>query len=262
MARAVWSGNIVAGVFKVKTKVFKAGRETKTGIHQYSPCCHQPVGYKLYCKGCGKEIEDKKEIMKGIEIIKGEPMLFAGEEIKALKVKGSEEIVIDRFVPDYEIANNYADSINQTYKIIPAEKNEKKFAVLLRGMEKNKVVAVGKVAMREGRDNVVFIKPYGDTLLMATVFYEEEVTKNSELYAMYSLPEVSETELELGCELISNLTEGGNEWSMTIYHNKYMDNLIEAIEMKEKGIEIPTIKVEEEQDLTELLKASVKATAK
>ena len=113
------------------------------------------------------------------------------------------------------------------------------------------------------REHLVAIRPYGNSILMETMHYADEVRDPSDFEELRKPVEVTPEELELAGQLIRIMKKPFN---LKEYKDRYHEALTELVEAKMKGNEeIFEPKVPEvgaTQDLMEALKASIKVSAK
>jgi DNA end-binding protein Ku len=113
------------------------------------------------------------------------------------------------------------------------------------------------------REHLVALRPYGNSLLMETMHYADEVRDPSDFEELRKPVEVSPEELELAGQLIRIMKKPFN---LKEYKDRYHEALTELVEAKMKGkeelFEPKVPEVEATQDLMEALKASIKVSAK
>lgn len=121
--------------------------------------------------GTEKPVERKK-LVKGFEISKGEYVTVTPEEIDAVRLESTRTIDIDEFVPAEDIDRLYWD---HPYFLVPDGKMAAEpFAVIREAMEKTGKVALGRVVMSQ-RERLLALEPRGHGLIATTLRSTDEV---------------------------------------------------------------------------------------
>jgi DNA end-binding protein Ku len=209
-------------------------------------------------------MKDKKEvpwgsILRGYEVEKGKYVALSNKDLEKIEIKSGRAIEILRFVDLDKLDSIYFD---KSYFLVPTEDSKKPYILLLEALQANGRVAVGRVVMHE-REHLVALRPYGNSLLMETMHYADEIRDPSDFPELRKPVEISPEELELAGELIRIMKKPFN---LKEYKDRYHEALKEMVEAKMKGKEevyepkVPEVEVT--QDLMEALKASIKVSAK
>jgi len=258
LPRAIWSGSITFGLVSIPVKGFGAVSEHKVGLRLLCPRDKSPIQFKRVCT------KDKKEvpwgsILRGYEVEKGKYIALSNKDLETIEIKSGKAIEILRFVDLDKLDSIYFD---KGYFLVPTEDSKKPYFLLLEALQANGKVAVGRVVMHE-REHLVAIRPYGNSILMETMHYADEVRDPSDFEELRKPVEVSPEELELAGQLIRIMKKPFN---LKEYKDRYQEALTELVEAKMKGkeelFEPKVPEVEATQDLMEALKASIKVSAK
>ena len=258
MPRATWSGSITFGLVSIPVKGFGAVSEHKVGLRLLCPRDKSPIQFKRVCT------KDKKEvpwasILRGYEVEKGKYIALSNKDLEMIEIKSGKAIEILRFVDLDKLDSIYFD---KGYFLVPTEDSKKPYFLLLEALQANGKVAVGRVVMHE-REHLVALRPYGNSILMETMHYADEVRDPSDFEELRKPVEVSSEELELAGQLIRIMKKPFN---LKEYKDRYQEALTELVEAKMKGkeeiFETKVPEVEATQDLMEALKASIKVSAK
>jgi DNA end-binding protein Ku len=257
LPRAIWSGAITFGLVSIPVKGFGAVSEHKVSLRMLCPRDKSPIQYKRVCT------KDKKEvpwtsILRGYEVEKGKYVALSNKDLETIEVKSGKSIEILRFIDLDKLDSIYFD---KGYFLVPTEDAKKPYFLLLESLQANNKVAVGRVVMHE-REHLVALRPYGNSILMETLHYADEVRDPSDFAELRKPVEISPEELELAGQLIRIMKKPFN---MKEYKDHYHESLMELVEAKMKGEEIVEPKVPEVEatkDLMEALKASIKVSAK
>ena len=99
---------------------------------------------------------DRKSLVKGFEISKGEYITVTPEEIEAVKLESTKTIDIESFVPADDIDRLYWD--NPYYLVPDGKMAVEPYEVIRSAMEREGQVAIGRVVMSQ-RERLVALEP-------------------------------------------------------------------------------------------------------
>ena len=258
MPRATWSGSITFGLVSIPVKGFGAVSEHKVGLRLLCPRDKSPIQFKRVCT------KDKKEvpwntILRGYEVEKGKYVALSNKDLEKLEMKSGRAIEILRFIDLDKLDPLYFD---KGYFLVPTEDSKKPYFLLQEALQENGKVAVGRVIMHE-REHLVALRPYGNSLLMETMHFADEIRDPTDFPELRKPVEVSHEELELAGQLIRIMKKPFN---VKEYKDRYHESLMELVEAKINGkeevFEAKQPEVETTKDLMEALKASIKVSAK
>ena len=166
-------------------------------------------------------------------------------------------IEITRFVDLSYIDPMYFE---RGYVLEPEAIGQKPFYLLKQALEGTNRVAIAKVSLRQ-KEHLCCLRPYGNALAMATMFYPDEIRSTGEL----ELPEgevlITDQEMAMAHTLIDQLT---GVFEPEQYHDEYRSALERVIEAKLGSAEPVTVAPAPATgkivDLMDALKASIEAT--
>ncbi len=217
-----------------------------------------PIQFKRVCTKDKKEVP-WSSILRGYEVEKGKYIALSNKDLEKIEIRSGKAIEILRFVDLDKLDSIYFD---KGYFLVPTEDSKKPYFLLLEALQANGKVAVGRVVMHE-REHLVAIRPYGNSILMETMHYADEVRDPSDFEELRKPVDVSPEELELAGQLIRIMKKPFN---LKEYKDRYHEALTELVEAKMKGkeeiFEAKVPEVEATKDLMEALKASIKVSAK
>jgi DNA end-binding protein Ku len=212
-----------------------------------------PIGYDKINKETGESVA-AADIVRGFEFEKGRFVELTDEDIDRLDVELTHTIDICDFVSIEEIDPIY---FRKAYYLLPQEGAEKPYRLLVKALDETDRVAIAKVVIRN-KQHLAAIRPAGDTLVLETMYYADEVRKPEEA----PRPQVRPAEVEMAKTLILNLAA---MFEPERYHDRYRNELLELLQKKAEGEPLPEPKAEEGGevvDLMEALRQSVAATKK
>lgn len=240
---------ITFGMVAIPIAMYTATRDNDIHFNQLHKEDNSRIRYKKTCAHCGQEV-GSGDIVKGFEYDKDKYVVITDEEIEKIKTEKEKSIQILHFAQLNQISPVY---YNRTYQAAPEAGGEKAFELLRAALMAEQKVAIGKAVMGT-KDTLLAIMPREDGMLIATMFYADDV---KELQKQYTKPEVSEAELNMAKILINSMDTPFNPAQ---YKDEYQVKLRQLIETKISGQEIVPAKPESAGkviDLMEALKASV-----
>jgi DNA end-binding protein Ku len=130
------------------------------------------------------------------------------------------------------------------------------YILLLEAMKQTGLGAVGKFVLW-GKENLSLIRPLGESLVLETLFYAEDIRSRAEIEEAVEETDLAEAELAMAVQLVEGLS---GDFDPEAYRNEYREELRAMLESKLAGEEItrpePAAPVPV-VDLMEALKKSV-----
>jgi DNA end-binding protein Ku len=251
--KSVWEGSIAFGLVNIPVKLYSAVQPRDIGFKLIDAKTKTPIQYKRWCPVCNEEVP-WKDVVKGLEIKRGEYYIFTKEELERLKPEKSSTIEIVEFIDSARIDSVYFD---KHYYCAPASESEKAFFLFKDVLLLTAKVAVGRFVMRE-KEHVCAIESYKNGLLLTTLNYAEEVRDIGELKELKNAPKMDAKELELAKKLVAMLSE--NEFEIGKFKDTFSEDIKKALKSKEKielEVKEKTAKETKEKDLMASLKMSL-----
>lgn len=252
--KAVWSGSIAFGLVNIPINIYPATEITALGFRLLHKKDNTPIEYKRFCPKDKKEVA-WNDIVRGLEIKKGEFYVFTKEELDKIKPKKTESIEITEFVDSHQIDPIY---FNKHYFVSPTSSKEKAYFLFNEVLRDSAKVAIGRFVMRD-KEYVCAIESYKNGMLLTTLNYAYEIRDIKEIRELAEKPKLEKEEVELAKKIISRLYS--EEFEISKFKDTFAEELKEALKKKAKGIEIKEVKKPaktKERGLMEALKASVK----
>jgi len=122
---------------------------------------------------------DRKDLVKGYEVSKGEYILLTDDDIRSVKLESTKTIDIERFVPGHEIDRIYWD--NPYYLAPDGKMAQEAFGVIRTAMEKSGQIALGRIVMAT-RERILALEPRGKGILAYTIRSDDEVRPSDEVF--------------------------------------------------------------------------------
>ena len=252
--RTIWNGSLSFGLVNIPIGLALATQREDLAFRTLHRECGTPIKQKRYCPLHERDVE-ADELVKGWEVAKGQFVLVEEAELESVALQRSQSIEIARFVQLAEVDPVYFD---RTYYLAPAAAPaaRRPYVLLLRAMQDTGMAAIGKFVLW-GKENLCLIRPYGDALVVETLFFAEDVRSRAEVEEAVGEVEVKKAELDLARQVIAGLA---GEFDPREFENDYRRELRAMLDAKVAGEEIhrpepvPELPV---VDLMEALKRSV-----
>ena len=230
--RAYWKGYLKLSLVSCPIAVFPATSEReKISFHQLNKKTGNRIKYQKVDADTGDEVEPD-EIIKGYEVGKGEYLELDPEELEAIAIESKRVIDIDEFVPKKEIDELY---LNNPYYIVPdGEVGQQAFAVIREAINKEGMVAVGKVVFTS-REHIIALEPRGKGMMGITLRYPYEVRKEEEYFDAIPDEKVPKDMLELATHIVE--TKKGH-FDPAKFEDRYEDALKDLLKKKQSGEQI------------------------
>jgi DNA end-binding protein Ku len=202
---------------------------------------------------------ERKDLVKGYEVAKGEYVLLTDEEIKSVKLESTKTIDIERFVPGDEIDRIYWD--NPYYLAPDGKMAQEAFGVIRTAMEKSGQIALGRIVMAT-RERILALEPRGAGILAYTIRSDAEVRKADEIFSSISDAPADPDMISIAQKIIEQ-QEGPFDPSRFV--DRYEEALKALIEEKKRGHKPAQVAPPDDTnviDLMSALRASLQAKGK
>ena len=227
MARPIWTGVISFGLVSVPVRMFTATESKELKFHFLDRRDMNPIGYDKVNKETGKP-SPPTTIIRGFEVEKGRFVELTDEDIDRLDIELTHAIDICDFVSIDEIDPLY---FRKGYYLLPQEGAEKPYRLLVKALEETGRVAIAKVVIRN-KQHLSACGPVGDTLVLETMYYADEVRQPEDA----PTPQVRPAEVEMAKTLIENLAA---KWDPEKLPRPYRNELLDLLEKKAEGEPLP-----------------------
>jgi DNA end-binding protein Ku len=250
----MWMGTLNFGLVSMPVKLYTATTSKTVHFCQLHAGDNVRVQTKRYCPADEAEVAFD-EVVRGYEIAPERYVVIEDEELAAIAPEITRTIEIEDFVDLEEIDRIYFD---QPYYVVPNRGGARSYRLLLQAMRETGKVAIARVVLRS-RERLVVVRAYGETLLMTTMAFGDEVRPAGELNELLADVEVGERELEVARRLVDSLAE---PFDISKYRDTYREAVLDLIDRKASGEEIvvqPELRerAPESPDLMSALQASL-----
>lgn len=249
--RAIWSGAIGFGLVNIPIKLYSATEESSLDLDMLDKSDFSNIKFKRVNEKTGKEVA-YADIVKGYKLedkyIVLEPADFAAASPEKSKI-----LSIKQFVKHDEIDPAYFET---PYFLEPQKNGEDAYRLLLKALMKTRMAGIGTFILRE-TEILCLVRPYQDKILMVNrMRFPQEIRNFDEL----KLPigkAPNEDELKMAEMLISQLAVA---FQPEKYKDTYHADLLEIIERKAKGKNLPAVEEKEPEGTATDLMAKLKAS--
>jgi DNA end-binding protein Ku len=256
MARAIWKGTISFGLVNVPVKLFSAVQKKTVRFHQLHAADGMRIQQKRICPEDGKEVPYDR-VVRGFEVSPERYVVIKPEELEALDPEKTRTIDVEGFVDLDEIDPVYFD---HPYYVAPDTGGAKAYKLLLTALQEANKVAIARVVLRS-KEYLAALRAADGVLTMETMLFHDEVIAPDDLD---DLPrgdvKASQREVAMARQLIDSLS---TDFEPEKYRDEYRDRVLELIERKAEGEEIPVEPVPKRSkkvpDLMAALEASLAA---
>jgi DNA end-binding protein Ku len=253
--RTIWNGSISFGLVNIPIGLAVATQRSDIAFRTLHRECGTPIKQKRWCPTHERDVE-ADELVKGWEVAKGEFVMVEESDLEAVALQRSQSIEILRFVKLEDVDPVFFD---RTYYLAPSstEAQRRPYVLLLRAMEETGMAAVGKFVLW-GKENLALIRAQGDSLMLETLFFAEDVRSRDEIQDAVGGTEVNDAELELARQVIGSL-EG--DFDAEDFENQYRTELRQMLEAKLDGQEIKRPEPVAEAPVVDLMDALKRSVA-
>ena len=199
----------------------------------------------------GKEVE-KEAVVKGYEYQRGQFVTFTAEELKALDVKSSKIIDLEKFVQRGDIDPVYFDTSYYLYPDGPIAVEA--LRVIGAAMAEAGVAGLGRLTLSR-RERMVMVEPRGTGMALFALRSADEVRA----------PQLSSVDGDLDAEMVAIaraiIEQRTGTFDPKTYRDRYQEALRELIEAKIKGLPIKPQEVSAPAPVVDLMSALKRSLA-
>jgi DNA end-binding protein Ku len=214
------------------------------------------IQMKVHCPEHG-EIK-RSDTVRGYEWSKGQYVVLEESDFEAVPLKTVRSIEIEQFVPARR-EDAGARFVKQSYYLEPEPVGRKAFRLLKTVLADSELQAVCKIVLKD-REVLASLDPFGDTMLLSTLYWPDEVRDASDLDIPAEDEAFKPAEVEMARQLVEALT---GEFDADRYKDEYREALLKVIDSKIAGLPVEAPAPEPEAskltDLMAVLEASVAA---
>ncbi len=253
MARAIWSGAIAFGLVNIPVRLYGATESKDLSFTTLHASCLTALKRPYVCPKDNVPVEPK-DMVKGYEFAKGQYVILKDEDFDKIPLEASKALEVTGFVEAQEISPLFRE---RNYYLGPEEISLKPFELFRQALIRTGKVAIARAVLWK-KEQLVAISPLDGGLALTTLMYQDEVKPPPEVPATRPVV-IADAEIDLALQLIKTLTM---DLDLSKFRDRYRDALMQLIQAKVEGKDLPAVaKVETKptQDLLAALKASLEA---
>jgi DNA end-binding protein Ku len=222
------------GLVNVPIKLVTATSPKDVRFNQLHDADGGRINQKRVCSLDGEEV-DYAHIVKGYDLGGGRYVVIDPEELRSIDPEASRTIDIEEFVDLVDIDPIYFE---HSYYLVPDERAEKAYALLVDAMTASGKVALGRFVLRT-KQYLVTLRPKDGVLVLSTMLFADEVIDSRDLdVPTADATKPSDRELAMAQQLVESLSA---EFDPTKYHDTYREQVLDLIEKKAEGQEIAEV---------------------
>ncbi len=257
MARAMWKGAIQFGLVTIPIKLYLATESKGISFNMLHKDDLSRIQMKVWCPVEDEQIS-RSDTVKGFEYSPGEYVVITDEDLERVPLKTVRSIEIEQFTKA-ERDDAAVRFVKSAYYLEPDKIGRKAFYLLKSVLEEDGLTAICKVVIKD-REALAALDPFGDTMLLTTLHWPDEIRSTGELDLPDEEFEFKPAELAMAKQLVGAMTA---EFDPSQYKDEYREALQSIIDAKVDGQETVEIEAPEEGgkliDLMAALEASVNA---
>ena len=255
--KAIWNGAIGFGLVNIPIKMYSATDDSNLDLDILDSHDLSNIKFKRVNEKTGDEVK-YSDIVKGY-MIDDRYVVLTKEDFEAASPEKNKIFSIEQFVKEEEIDSVYFE---KPYFLEPQKNGENPYRLLIKALQKTKMVGVGTFVMRD-KEALALVRPYNDNVLvMNKLRFPQEIRDVTEL-KVPAKKEPKPAELKMAISLIEQLSD---QFKPEEFKDTYAEKLIKIIKQKSKGKTIKKAVVQEDDgkvvDLMAQLKASLESSKK
>ena len=255
--KAIWNGAIGFGLVNIPIKMYSATDDSNLDLDMLDSHDLSNIKFKRVNEKTGDEVK-YSDIVKGY-MIDDRYVVLTKEDFEAASPEKNKIFSIEQFVKEEEIDSVYFE---KPYFLEPQKNGENPYRLLIKALQKTKMVGVGTFVMRD-KEALALVRPYNDNVLvMNKLRFPQEIRDVTEL-KVPAKKEPKPAELKMAISLIEQLSD---QFKPGEFKDTYAEKLIKIIKQKSKGKTIKKAVVQEDDgkvvDLMAQLKASLESSKK
>ncbi|MBP1748891.1 MAG: Ku domain protein [Deltaproteobacteria bacterium] len=250
---ALWTGTISFSLVAIPVQLVTAVTASRISFRMLHAKDYSPLSRRMFCP-VEERIVPSNEIVRGFEIGPDKYIVITGEELESVSPGRSRAIEITDFIDISDVDPVY---YGRPYYLVPAKGGEKAYSLLVEVMRETSRAGVAKFVFGE-REYLVLVKPTGQTLLLITLHYNDEIVSEEGILSEKTGPS-SQGRNEM-IKLIKSMRSAFKPERYTNERKKKIVGLLEK-KAKKQTVESPITAeevLEGPEDLISVLQESVR----
>lgn len=258
-ARASWSGSVSFGLVNFNVRLYGAATSRDVSFNQVHASCNSRIKSPIWCPSCERMVE-RTELIKGYTVSKEQLVVLDEQDMAQLPLNSTKVVEIVAVVPAADVPTQM---VEKSYWVGPDDRTKvghKPFALLRDVLAAKNVVAIGRIAMRSGKENLVALRPHGKALEMTILYWADELVDSGAVEETVSDVEISPAERSLAETLVASLEQPIDVvFEQRDAYRDAVEALVEAKLQGKEPLRAPEMPKVESVDLMAALEASIRA---
>ena len=178
MARAMWKGAVQFGLVTIPVKLYLATESKGISFNMLHKEDLSRIQMKIFCP-VEDEVISRSDTVKGYEYAPGQYVVITDEDLERVPLKTVRSIEIEQFTKA-ERDDAAVRFVKSAYYLEPDKIGRKAFNLLKTVLENEELTAICKVVIKD-REALAALDPFGDTMLMTTLHWPDEIRSTEEL---------------------------------------------------------------------------------
>jgi DNA end-binding protein Ku len=229
MARAMWKGAVQFGLVTIPVKLYLATESKGISFNMLHKDDLSRIQMKVWCPVEDEPIS-RSETVKGYEYEPGEYVVITDEDLENVPLKTVRSIEIEQFTKA-ERDDAAVRFVKSAYYLEPDKIGRKAFHLLKSVLVEDGLTAICKVVIKD-REALAALDPFGDTMLLTTLHWPDEIRSVGELDLGDESYEFKPAELAMAQQLVAAMT---GEFDPAQYKDEYRQALETIIAAKVDG---------------------------
>src|SRR5438034_8220621 len=221
----MWKGAIQFGLVTIPVKLYLATESDYTiRFNMLHAKDKSRIQMKTWCP-----VEDapisRADTVKGYEYAPGEYVVITDEDLERVPLKTVRSIEIEQFTKA-ERDDAAVRFVKSAYYLEPDKVGRKAFNLLKSVLLDEGLTAICKVVIKD-REALAALDPFGDTMLLTTLHWPDEIRSTAELDLRDEDFEFKPAEKAMAKQLVSAMT---GDFRAEDYKDQYREALLQIIE--------------------------------
>ncbi len=246
--RPTWQGHLKLSLVTCPVALYAAtSAASEVHFHLINPKTNNRI--KMITTDPDTGPVERKDLVKGYEVAKGEYILLTDEDIRSVKLESTKTIDIERFVPANAIDRLYWE--NPYYLAPDGKLAQEAFGVIRTAMEKSGQIALGRIVMAT-RERILALEPRGNGILATTIRTDAEVRKAEEIFGAISDTPADPAMIAIAKTIIE---QQAGAFDPSLFVDRYETALTALIEDKAKGHKPAKVAAPDDTNVIDLMSA-------
>lgn len=249
--RSDWKGYLKLGRVNVPVRAYTATQSTRSEIplRHIHRTCRRPIRHQRVCPVHGPI--EYEEVASGYEVGPDQFVEIGPEEIEAVHTRGVRSASVEAFIDPGAVDPLY--HTGKSFYLVPdGAAGQRAYGLVRQAMEEEGVHGVAQIVIG-GKEQLVLLRPLGRFLIMTVLEYDERIKPPSSFEDELEETEITDREVLLTRELVRRLRR--ENFDMADYKDPYKERLVELIDAKSEGRELPETAPTETPGTLRLLEA-------